>query len=824
MTSSPCKAGAHPPGPVLREVGTVTFEPPHSHSLPQPRSSAGTFFGNDALSLLRVDAAPHHATAAASHQASILHYCRQAAEAIQALEREVAKLSSAGSCRACPPPPSQDTGCSMPPMAEKASTAAPEHHDDLSEAVSVSTPWGSESRQHHVPAVEGQTVLEEPRSCRRKVGEHHRAPSPRRKVTPTGNATPRSLAPGECPLSPCSVSEHSESKSSHRRVHLNVDETPVVSPTGSTSSSRMGCAELVAQREGMCKSKSNFRLARDLLRVQEEQAEQNREGASSCAFESEFALELSLARLQSQDMTVQILGSDLLSRYAPQAGAGCVMHPCSNFRLTWDLAAAAFVLYDAFALPLTVFEMPDSIVTRSISTAAVLYWTFDLPLNFFVGFHLADGDVERRWKRVARRYCCTWLPLDAIILLMEWWATLSQTSFGSSLPNLFGSGYARLIKGARFLRFLRLLKMSGARRRIHDSGTLHAYFGAQRLTMMVKIAFNLFSIVWFNHCIAAAWFALGRQEAEGGWMASALEDIWYRSYLRALQFAISNFTPGGSDVQPRTTPEVAFHVIVLFLALVVFSVFVSSTTSLISELVRSEASRTQKLLRLKRFMFKNKFPAELWDTVYRHAVATYHADGSDLSCLDDETLMLLPKPLQQDVYFFLHKRAMCKHPLIVCLSASNAPLLRTLCTDGVLVVLYNSDVEVFFPGQLADGMSFIAGGVMRYNKCVLQDSNDEWAQVQAGDWFCEAALWTRWHCRGVMATETDCQTLKLRREALNTALALHPMSKKVVREYAIRFVDDLNIRAFDEAASCKLSDLATRSSPHYVEYSGWNST
>jgi len=469
-----------------------------------------------------------------------------------------------------------------------------------------------------------------------------------------------------------------------------------------------------------------------------------------------------------------------------------IMHPSCHFRLVWDVMACILLAYDVYVIPLAVFDLPREGFFFLMSTVVMLYWSADIILTFFVGFYLPDGDVEMRFWPVMKRYCTSWLLPDLIVVGVDWLMFVDGLS-----ENAGSAGILRVGKASRIFRLVRLLRVVRMRKIVRVMEKLNNKIGLESTAIILSIAKNILAISLLNHVMAACWFWIGLQNEEEGWLAGRKSSHWFDNYIVALQWSTHNFTPGTSGIGPRTTAEYSFHVFALLLALVIFSVFVSSTTSLITKLMSIKSTRTRKMWLLKGFLRQHGFPADFRDRVLRYVQTAVGAHRDRILREDVELLKVLSKPLREEVQSILQLTTMKVHPLLRLLSTANPPMMRNLCIEAVSEVVYSRGDIIFTYGERMDKMIFVVSGVCSYEK-VHKGEDDVPRPDKHPDFLgpmdslCEAALWTRWQCRGTLSADADCELLEIDGSSFRRCVTGHHILTHVVRQYAEAFLEDLN--------------------------------
>jgi len=291
---------------------------------------------------------------------------------------------------------------------------------------------------------------------------------------------------------------------------------------------------------------------------------------------------------------------------------------------------------------------------------------------------------------------------------------------------------------------------------------------------------------------------------------------WWFNYLRSVQWSLANFTPGTSAVQPKTAEELLFAVIVLYFALVVFSIFVSSTTSLINRLVGMQAAKDKQLFLLKAFLRQHNFDAALRERVLRYVLAAMGGRKEFINRGEVELLGLLSEHLREEVQMNLHVGTIAKHPLLNFLSLASPQLVRKLSVEALIQMECSCGDTIFGVGEELDKMGFLESGILLYSTLpvgggVGQSGEADWLflSLQRGkefQMFCEAPLWTHWRTRGNLTADTDCTILELSGAEFRKCVSRHPGMTNVVKCYAREFVVVLN-RARMGGTETPLTDL-----------------
>merc|ERR1712185_684611 len=83
-----------------------------------------------------------------------------------------------------------------------------------------------------------------------------------------------------------------------------------------------------------------------------------------------------------------------------------VLHPYGVPRSISCCVSIILTAYDALLIPLEAFPLPDYLLKRVTDWICTFYWTFDLFLNFRIGYYTGHGGskLEMSPKKIAINY------------------------------------------------------------------------------------------------------------------------------------------------------------------------------------------------------------------------------------------------------------------------------------------------------------------------------------------------------------------------------------------------------------------------------------
>jgi hypothetical protein len=236
--------------------------------------------------------------------------------------------------------------------------------------------------------------------------------------------------------------------------------------------------------------------------------------------------------------------------------------PSSIARLTWDLCCLEALLWDLIVIPFQAFEPEPNAFLIVMAWLTSLFWTFDMPMTFFSGYH-CKGYIEMRFSKISKRYFRGWFSFDIIVLLTDWMTIIGSLAAGGlgggeeSGSSMAGeeTTYVRLAKSARFLRMARLLRLLKVRGKVAD---IMDHMQSESFKIVLGVAGMLLVILVSNHTIACGWWYVGTTAPNGeddpwSWVNhfNMRERGLFYQYTTALHWSMTQFTPASMEIVPR---------------------------------------------------------------------------------------------------------------------------------------------------------------------------------------------------------------------------------------------------------------------------------
>ncbi|CAE8657697.1 unnamed protein product [Polarella glacialis] len=471
------------------------------------------------------------------------------------------------------------------------------------------------------------------------------------------------------------------------------------------------------------------------------------------------------------------------------------MNPGSNKRVAFEVFGLLLIFYDLVWWPAQVFGYTSVPLTRAILWLSSTFWACDLLVSFFVGFTIQDqGLIEMRVSKIARHYAMTWLPIDLLLVLLDWTLNLLMLLSDDGVADFGGGAFLEKVQYLRLLRLLRLFKATNIISDLSDR------IQSETMRILVRVLKLLVFIMLINHLIACCWYAVGINDLER-------EDTWVKAndmkgkgtvyaYTTALHWSITQFTPASMEVVPMNELERSFTIAVIVSAMVIFSSFISTITNAMTQLRNLNSERNAELVKLRCFFSDHKVSASLVARISSCIHQSNKLTGSRVHSEDVSILELLPVSLKCDLAEEVFAPTLCAHPFILTWGEYYPRESKRLFLAARSSSL-GAKHELFNTGQVAESMYFLSSGAMVYRR-----DDEPSARVSPGQWLAEPALWITWtHVGHASSTGKNCELVSL---DCKTAIWILSQDSSIIsgaRRYAKTFA------AYFDKQSDRLSDV-----------------
>lgn len=429
-----------------------------------------------------------------------------------------------------------------------------------------------------------------------------------------------------------------------------------------------------------------------------------------------------------------------------------VVGPRSKQQMIWSTVGAIWIVWDLITIPLGLFEDDDFIrLMSTVARVSFVYWFFDIPVHFFFGIE-KRGKLEMRPSVLAKHYLRGWFWVDVMIVALDATLILVEALRDMGVNStIFRS--ARFLRTLRLLRLLRLLRVAKLQQELM---ILANSFLSTHAFMVVKICVGLVMMLMINHVIACCWYGIGTFDMNGkNWIVQAeMESAPFgEAYAASMHWALTQFTPATQDIAASNAMERVFALLVILMAIGVFSSFITSITATMSSLrkARDDSNKTQMTL----FRFFNQ--RNLSVGLYGKVEEALRLDGlASVRVKESEVPVLARMP--ERLRMQLHEEMYMSMVNVLGFWPDSAPdhqyFYSNLCHTCISEEVCTQQQDVFMPGTDCKHVLVIETGLMHYfarNQANVLTRNQE---VQSEDVLCLPCLWADWQHRGRLTAGT----------------------------------------------------------------------
>lgn len=469
-------------------------------------------------------------------------------------------------------------------------------------------------------------------------------------------------------------------------------------------------------------------------------------------------------------------------------------------RTIWDVISILVLSVDIVMAPMMAFELPESVGLKVLNLTCTGFWTLDIVTSFLTGYHV-EGAVEMRPKKVFRNYLKTWFPFDITVVLVDW-LLFSSTSNLADIADLFRISkllrFGRILRVLRLVRLLRLMKLPAllddVSEYIHNDGHI----------IIFRVTRSLVTILVANHFLACGWYAVGNISTPS-WidqMDEEKRDFAFR-YVSALHWSLTQFTPASMEIYPRGFPERVYTICVLFLALVVFSSFVSSITNAMNHLRQINEASFKQRSNLRRYIHENRLSLELSNRIIAFAKHLHVKTKLRVHEYEVDAFKVLPDSLRLQLHWEVYVPILSPHPFFYHCVEHLEPFVLELCKNALYEKSLTTSQELFSQNTDAKGMYFELSGTLEY---YLGRSDIRCAVVSQDEWCCEVAIWLNWLHQGQLAALSHSELVVLDASIFRKLVSQTLPWFQVCQTYAVTFHERVSEMTEDDTPLDILAD------------------
>ncbi|XP_077514697.1 potassium/sodium hyperpolarization-activated cyclic nucleotide-gated channel 2-like isoform X2 [Amblyomma americanum] len=470
-----------------------------------------------------------------------------------------------------------------------------------------------------------------------------------------------------------------------------------------------------------------------------------------------------------------------------------VIHPCSVFRMYWDLCLTVLLVANLVLIPVDVafFADPGDIYWMAFHLASDAIFFVDIVCNFRTGVITTQG-VERvnlDPKYIARHYARTWFLLDFLSTVpFDYICVLMDSAFESlRRPGAFSA--IRLIHLAKLLGLLKLLRLSRLCRYL-SSLQEHSFTTPTVYVSLANIVGLMLLIAHWNGCLQF-FVAMMQGFPEGSWVQR--DGIQHRPLFEQYSWSMFNalsqmLSIGYGQNAPATVVDMWLVTLGMVTGATGYALLIGHATTLIQSLDYTKRLHREKMERVEEYMQYRRMPKEL-----RFRVRNYFEHRHEGKAFDEDAILAeLSQPLREDVM---------KHNCRATLRA--VPFLSNVDPGFVSDLVTRLRYEFFQPGDViiqqgsvGRKMYFIQSGTVK----LLLDGAQFLGTLSEGSYFGEICLLTKTTRNASVIADTYCDLFSLSVENFNEVLLQYPLMRSSLEATAAeRIAHNTAFRACDSA-------------------------
>jgi len=340
------------------------------------------------------------------------------------------------------------------------------------------------------------------------------------------------------------------------------------------------------------------------------------------------------------------------------------------------VAAATYVVF----FPLG-FAFPDEQQFTYVDATVGIVLAVDVLFTLHTSYMQADGTVVASHRSIARHYCKTRFPLDALLAIPLLAHAHQQTGdlFGDTwthfLLNLLSA--ERFAYVARFVRMIWLM-------RLNQSGTGHTFWAwllYSRYSHLLRIANIVIVLIAIAHYISCVWTVLLRDE-DG---FAETEPSWREQF--AASFYAALLLLQGEGVPTNSAGQNLFASLSVLVGSIILAVVFGHVAVLVANFNANSTSYQRKREAVYAMTAKLQLPPSLRERIHEYYEHLWH----EYECLDGEIVQFskeLSHTLGLEVVLFKYMQLVM-----------HIPFWRDCTPDFQKQLMLRLDVRVYLPND-----------------------------------------------------------------------------------------------------------------------------
>ncbi|XP_075743726.1 potassium/sodium hyperpolarization-activated cyclic nucleotide-gated channel 2-like isoform X1 [Rhipicephalus microplus] len=479
-------------------------------------------------------------------------------------------------------------------------------------------------------------------------------------------------------------------------------------------------------------------------------------------------------------------------RSRQESSGHCIIHPCSVFRMYWDLCLTVLLVANLVLIPVDVafYADPGDLYWMAFHLTSDAIFFVDIVFNFRTGVITTEG-VERvnlDPKYIARHYLKTWFLLDFLSTVpFDYICVLVETAF-KNLRQPGALSAIRLLHLAKLLGLLKLLRLSRLCRYLSSLQEHTFAFSSTVYLSLANIVGFMLLIAHWNGCLQF-FVAMMQGFPENSWVQR--NGIHNRPIFEQYSWSMFNalsqmLSIGYGQNAPATVIDMWLVTLGMLTGATGYALLIGHATTLIQSLDYTKRLHREKMERVEEYMQYRRMPKDL-----RFRVRNYFEHRHEGKAFDEDAILAeLSQPLKEDVM---------KHNCRATLRA--VPFLSHVDPGFVSDLVTRLRYEFFQPGDViiqqgsvGRKMYFIQSGTVK----LLLDGSQFLGTLSEGSYFGEICLLTKTTRNASVIADTYCDLFSLSVENFNEVLQQYPLMRSSLEATAAqRIAHNSAFRACD---------------------------
>jgi len=311
----------------------------------------------------------------------------------------------------------------------------------------------------------------------------------------------------------------------------------------------------------------------------------------------------------------------------------------------------------------------------------------------------------------------------------------------------------------------------------------------------------LLCIVWVNHLLCCAWWAIGHNApSDTGmhWVDTVLEigtnqgtyseATRFYQYTTSLHWSMVQMTPGSMQVQPLNSWERAFNVVCLIFGICFFSSLISSLSSVTTHMRLMKSEQVSRIKALRKFMNQRKIDRRTQLTVLKQVTQRLRV-SRPLVQDDVEALRFLSDTLRRELHLEMILPHVLSHGFLRLVLVVNPNTAMSMCCEAMDFRVRNEADTLFLPDSTATGVMFLTHGQLVYKQHpdTARVESETIIDVTRGDDLAEAALWVQWTHVGQCDAATMSEVIEVSEKQLSNVVRTHHALHHIAWAYCQTF-------------------------------------